>query len=693
MTLRSRGTHLEEVLEADTVVVVSYHEPNSGLADHLHSFMADAPWTVHLTGDVNGTNSIQAAIHESAAIARGDLTSMTETTTGTDRSAGVAYSRLLDADTHPVRGVFRRESPMTPGNLRVPASVYHSRAFHDLEVERLWSRVWQLACLEDDIPHVGDHHVYDIASLSFLVVRTGPEEFKAFRNACLHRGRLLRPNHGKGLHDLRCAFHGWCWNLDGSLKEIPCQWDFPDVDPADCSLPEALVDTWHGFVFINPDRGAKPLAEFLRGLDEHFAPLPFERRQKTAHVRKVMPVNWKVCQEAFMESYHVVATHPTLLSQLGDANSRYDVYENFSRAVSPQGIPSPHLADRPEWGPLPEPLEFARYRHPMSGHVYERHVDGTVRIVDHRGTASVFDEDANWISGPLTNADPHLCKWIGGPILPGMETVPHRKATPPEGVEGRPWLAEQARSAIRQEWGSLIDVDGISDAEMIDSIFYSVFPNWSPWGIFSPLFYRFRPDGDDPESCIFEVMLFTPAPDPERRPPPAPVTDLGPDDDWSLAPELGSTCKIFQQDSLNLPLVQRGLHAQERQQVVFSSYQESKIRHFYSRLFEWLDIGTDVEIRGRVAAGLHSADGRHSRRRFDRSRRSAAPTHGPAPEDRRTRHPDRRAVAGRGHRRVHRTRLRGHHPLRHRAPSGCLDPCGVQPLPRQAEPAGRGEPP
>ncbi len=535
---------------------------------------------------------------------------MTETLTGANRSAGISYDELFDNDTHPVSEVLRRVGEHTPGNTRVPARVYYAQDVHDLEVERLWSRTWQLACLAEEIPEVGDYHVYDIAHLSFLIVRTAPGQIKAYRNACLHRGRKLREHHGRGASSLRCPFHGWCWELNGSMREIPCQWDFPDVDMADYGLPEALVGTWHGFVFINPDRNAAPLADYLGDLADHFAFVPFERRYKAAHVSKLMPMNWKTCQEAFMESYHVVATHPTLMESLGDANSRYDVFGNYSRAMTATGVPSPHLDGQPRWERIDDGKEYGRWRHPLSGHIYERNDDGQVAVTDLDGNVSTFDEHGNHLDGAQTQADPHLCKWIGGPLPPGLEEMPLMTPHPPPEVTNvRGWLADRKRAQVQRQVGDAIDVRAVSDAELIDSIFFSVFPNWSPWGCFNPIMYRFRPNGDNPQECIFEVMLFPLAPpDPADRPAPAKMRHLGFDDDWTLAPELGPLAKIFQQDSLNLPLVQQGLRAQEQQEVIFASYQETKIRHFYQHYFARLAPKLDRST-GAVAAASETAVG------------------------------------------------------------------------------------
>ncbi len=510
---------------------------------------------------------------------------MTETLTGTARSAGPSYQSILDTDSHPVPEVMRRQNPLPPGPTRVPVERYLSREFHDLEVEKLWKRVWQMACHEDDIPEVGDYLVYDIAHLSFLVVRSGKDEFQAFHNACLHRGRLLKTHRGKRARELRCPFHGWAWNTDGSLKEIPCQWDFPGVSPDAYALPQVQVGRWGGFVFINPDPEAEPLEDFLGDLSEQFPNLPYERRYKSAHVAKILRCNWKVAQEAFSEAYHVIGTHPTILDSIGDANTQYDVFGNYSRAMSPQFVPSPHLQRPVE--PLDGARMYTRLRHPLTGHVYEACGDGLVQVSNARGEVSKFRADGSWVSGPLTHADPNMCDWVGGCQLPGGETQP--LAPPPQVPPGqnlRQVMAHPVREQFREVLGDLMD--NVSDAELLDSIYLTVFPNFHPWGSFNQIVYRFRPHGDNPDECIMECMYMAPAPPGKPRPPAAPIHHLGPDDDWTLAPELGMLAKVFNQDVVNMPEVQRGMRTLKRPEVIFADYGETKPRHFHMKLEEWL---------------------------------------------------------------------------------------------------------
>jgi nitrite reductase/ring-hydroxylating ferredoxin subunit len=252
------------------------------------------------------------------------------------RSSGISWKEMLEGDTYPERipDHFYLESPCPGGVTKVPVERYFSQEIHNQEVEKIWKRVWQMACHVDDIPEPGDYIVYDIAHLSYIVVRVDKTTIKAYNNACLHRGRQLREFDGKGATEFRCPFHGWCWETDGSLREIPSEWDFPGVREEAAHLREAKVATWGGWVFINPDPNCGSFEDFIGNLPEHYAKYDYDKRYKATHVAKIVRANWKANQEAFMEGYHILATHPQGMAYGGDgANHQYDVFGNWARAI------------------------------------------------------------------------------------------------------------------------------------------------------------------------------------------------------------------------------------------------------------------------------------------------------------------------------------------------------------------------
>ena len=109
-----------------------------------------------------------------------------------------------------------------------------------------------------------------------------------------------------------------------------------------------------------------------------------------------------------------------------------------------------------------------------------------------------------------------------GEQLPKFEDVPIPPTERSNFAEQRSRLAERKRRELSSLMGDAVgdlNVDSICDAELIDAIFFSVFPNWHPWGCLNPIQYRFRPNGDNPDECIFECMLFLPSPLSEGRPP------------------------------------------------------------------------------------------------------------------------------------------------------------------------------
>ena len=143
----------------------------------------------------------------------------------------------------------------------VPKDAYLSKEFADREAERLWPYVWQIACREEEIPNVGDFVTYDILDNSIIVVRSKPNEIRAFHNLCPHRGNRLTEgcDHAK---QFVCSFHGWRFGLDGRNISVVDRKDWGDLlSDEDVQLKSVKTGSWGGFVFINMDPDCQPLDE------------------------------------------------------------------------------------------------------------------------------------------------------------------------------------------------------------------------------------------------------------------------------------------------------------------------------------------------------------------------------------------------------------------------------------------------
>ena len=249
-----------------------------------------------------------------------------------------------DAD-HPPAALLAEQYEFL-GDEDIAWSRYTSQAFHDLEMTRLWNRVWQWTCREEHIPNPGDYYVYDIGDYSIVIIRGDDERIRAFANSCPHRGMQFceTGSQGSGKQFLRCPFHGMSWHLDGRLREVPCRWDFPHIDESNFGLAEVACDTWGGFVFINLDPDAQSLEDYLEVLPEHFAQWPLESRFVSLHTEKILPGNWKMCMEAFLEAFHVLATHPEGLRSSGWANTQYDIFSpHVTRFLQNLSSGNPHF--------------------------------------------------------------------------------------------------------------------------------------------------------------------------------------------------------------------------------------------------------------------------------------------------------------------------------------------------------------
>lgn len=448
------------------------------------------------------------------------------------RFPGESYQDLLDRETVDVPATLREDTSTFLGSEDIPISRWTSREFFDLEVEKVWRQTWQMACRESQLTNVGDYFVYDIVNDSILITRTADGELKGYHNSCLHRGRALKRGSGNST-ELRCPYHGFTWELDGSFQSMPGEWDFGHVDCDNFGLPEVAIDTWGGWVFINMADNPENFRKYLDVLPEHLDRYAPQDTHIVMHVEKVISANWKACVEAFIESYHAIATHPQIMAYQGIDNSQYDVWgDNVSRTITTSGTINPTHAD-----------EYT-----------EQDCLDTML-----GTSSLVADNV------VDSGD--------------------------EKELARDRVAKLNYADFSEQSG--LDLEKFATkSEIMDSILYLLFPNFAPWAGFLPnLTYRHRPNGDDHESCIMDIFILGRFPKGEARPADAATFKLTADQPFSDANEVmgEGLARIFDQDGANLPQVQKGMKASKKGTVTLANYQEVRIRQFHQTLDKYMN--------------------------------------------------------------------------------------------------------
>lgn len=409
---------------------------------------------------------------------------------------------------------------------RLDRERYTSQAFHDHEVDRVWRRVWQMACRESDVAQPGDYYEYRIAEESVLIVRDLAGGLHALSNVCRHRGTSLKSGHGAA-RELRCPFHGWRYALDGSLLEVTNPWEFPELRREECGLPEFAVETWAGFVFVNLDSRALPLREHLGPLWTAVEADLMVERYRAFAVSIELRCNWKIALAAFPESYHVHWTHPQIGSTIPEAGTEFRLLGSHGR------------------------LDIRRQ--PASGSV-----DDETFLEEYLGATGLIDPDRAWSA------------LEAGASAREVVARGHREALEAFGLD----VSAVADHDLIDRHGYLIFPNLVA------------YTGLTSQGVT----WRFRPNGSDPDSCVLELWLLQFFDQRQPRPPDAPVISypVGTSFTEALGPDnlLGP---VFDQDISNLESIQRGLRSPYYEGPLLALYEESLVRHFEDVLDTYLD--------------------------------------------------------------------------------------------------------
>lgn len=197
---------------------------------------------------------------------------------------------------------------------RVHKSVYSDPKIFDLEMERIWGRIWVYIGHESEVPNPGDYKSWWLAGEPVILSRHADGSLRVLFNRCPHRGAIVcRDNAGTSSY-FRCAYHGWTFANDGKLLGAPWREAYGDYE-----LPEGLaevprVESYRGFVFASLDPDVVSLDEFLgnfkEAIDDTVEQAPAGEIIVRSGVHKYsFKGNWKFQAENVIDGYHPPFSH------------------------------------------------------------------------------------------------------------------------------------------------------------------------------------------------------------------------------------------------------------------------------------------------------------------------------------------------------------------------------------------------
>jgi phenylpropionate dioxygenase-like ring-hydroxylating dioxygenase large terminal subunit len=228
----------------------------------------------------------------------------------------------------------------------LPGWSYHSQALLDLEKEYIFRNHWQIVCHVSDVPNPGDYLAVDIVGERALVLRGKDGVVRAFHNMCRHRGsRVVADDKGTCRNALVCPFHGWVYNLDGTLRGAARPRSFPDLDKTAFGLTPLELEVWMGFVFVRFRSGPQPsVAELMRPVEAEIAHYNIADMVPASGVwTQKSPVNWKSVRDVDNEGYHVAMAHPALQDLYGSTYFDEPFVNGVSRSFATY---NPHAGRR-----------------------------------------------------------------------------------------------------------------------------------------------------------------------------------------------------------------------------------------------------------------------------------------------------------------------------------------------------------
>ena len=194
----------------------------------------------------------------------------------------------------------------------IPTGFYTSEEYLKLEEDEIFRKEWVCLGRVAEIPKRGDYFATQLLDEPLIVARGQDNKVRVLSNVCRHRSSVIVEGKGSTKHFV-CPYHAWTYANDGQLVRAPYMDKVKAFDVRSCRLPEFKTEVWHGFLYVNLDGKAKPLAPRLTGLEPYLENRHVENMVVSTVLDEVWPTNWKCLAENYMEGYHLNTLHSKAL--------------------------------------------------------------------------------------------------------------------------------------------------------------------------------------------------------------------------------------------------------------------------------------------------------------------------------------------------------------------------------------------
>ena len=191
----------------------------------------------------------------------------------------------------------------------LPPVLYTSDEVLAFEKETLFMKEWLCVGRSERIPEVGDWFTVTIMDEPLIITRDKEQNVRAMSAVCQHRAMQVCEGAGNS-STFKCPYHHWNYALDGRLLGAPAMERTEGFDKSEWGLPQLQVEEWMGFVFVNFDPDASPLAPTLERYSPYLKNYDLENAVcPGTFTLENMPWNWKVMFENFNDGYHANRLH------------------------------------------------------------------------------------------------------------------------------------------------------------------------------------------------------------------------------------------------------------------------------------------------------------------------------------------------------------------------------------------------